>query len=233
MRNVLKKDLKEDRQPSNTVLEEIAGKITRPLVDTIKYFYDPFQRRVLFLLYAVNLAKPASIGEISSILNYPYKKVWVFLKDLEKRGIIKAQFMSANEWGSLRLGKSIRICLPKGIVKQKLEKFQGRPPTLYLFCDLCVLKGAPISEVIKEESLLLIEERFEKEFSELMLTIDKKYKSEILQDASYVWKKLQTVFKSLESYGILKVEVGSTELNIQTNLAQAEYNATIPLPSSL
>jgi hypothetical protein len=229
---MLKKDLKEDKRLSDTVLEEIAGKITRPLVDTIKYFHEPFQRRVLFLLYAVNLTKPAALEEISSILDYPYKRVWVFVRDLEKKGIVKPQRISAKEWGSLKLGKSIRIHLLRGIFKQKLEKFRGKPPTLYMYRDLCILKQAPISELAKEESLMLIGKRFEKEFSELMSIIDKKYKSEILTDASYVWAKLQPVFEGLKSYGILKFELSSTELDIQVTTAKEEYNVTVPLPSS-
>ena len=229
----MQKDPKEDKQFSNSALEEVIEKITRPLVDTIRYFHDPFQRRVLFLLYALNLTKPASLEEISSILNYRHKKVWVFIRDLEKRGIVKAQIISAKEWGSLRLGKNIRMHLPKGIVRQKLEKFKGRPPTVYTYCDLCLLKQAPMLELIKEENLLLIEERFEKEFLELMSIIDEKYKSEILMDAFYVWEKLQTVFEGLKSYGILKLELRSTELDIQTTTTQADYKVTIPFHNPL
>jgi|GEM_PF-5056849 len=208
--------------------DELAQKLTRPLVDIIK-FCDAKERPLLFLLYCINLFKPAFTSELSSILGYEYRKVWRILKKLEERRVIEKINLNPEDWVRLE-HEDITLYLQKEYFHRHTCKIDGKLPEAYVWSDVVSIDRTNLINLAHNSQYLM--SRIEEILMDFVNTLNSKSRSKLTDDVKFLISRMQKVVSILRTEGIIKIDMQENQISVIVPTKKGDYMIRVPVQLS-
>lgn len=217
--------MKEDMHETS---DELVEKLTEPLVDIIEFF-NPKDRRALFLLYCVNLFKPAFTSELSSILGYNNKKVWYLIKKLKERGVIEKINLNPQNWVKFE-HDGITLYLPKEYFHRHTSKIEGKLPDAFMWRGFMKINRERLIRSIAEDSQHLLS-RIENLLMDFVNQLSKSKRGELLEDAIFVISRMQKLVSVLQTEGMIRFTIQENHRSVVVSTGKGNY--LIPIPTQV